>query len=276
MSKSKVSVSKQQLTETGEGLQVVGAVAEVAGALEVADGLDNLQVAQTAVRIGVAEVAAASSDLTRAADAALVSERMQDLSEIVAAAGIVDVEEGVEMMLKGGDVKAMGAIVGLMSKEELERGLALARLAGELSTVGDMMDVLQMPVLSEFLADRGQRLQDIAVDQLLRFTGTRALAGAIKEAGEHIEAMGEDEVVEGMMRGAVSEAAAKRSAELSVASDALAVKAVDELTTAAVAREVAREAVVDGVTEIAEGSSAVGAGEAAVAMGEALEARANQ
>jgi hypothetical protein len=131
-----------------------------------------------------------------------------------------------------------------------------------------------MPVLADFLEVRGAHLQDIAVDQLLRFTGTRALAGAIKEAGEHIEAMGEDEVVEGIMRGAVSEAAAKRSAELSKASDALVARAVDEMVTAEVARDVAREAVVDGVTEIAEGSSAMGAGEAAVAMGEALEARA--
>ena len=45
------------------------------------------------------------------------------------------------------------------------------------------------------------RLQEIAVDQLLRFTGTRALAGAIKEAGQDIEAMGEHEVAEGLVRG---------------------------------------------------------------------------
>ena len=32
----------------------------------------------------------------------------------------------------------MGAIVGLMSKEELERGLELARLAGELWTISDV------------------------------------------------------------------------------------------------------------------------------------------
>ena len=119
----------------------------------------------------------------------------------------------------------MGAIVKLMSKEELERGLELARLAGELWTVSDVVGLLDMPVLAEFLEERGSRLQDIAVDQLLRYTGTRALAGAIKEAGEDIEAMGEDEVVEGMVRGAVSEAAAERSAELSAASDALAAQA---------------------------------------------------
>ena len=50
------------------------------------------------------------------------------LSDIVGAAGVMDVEEGVDMLLKGGNVRAMSAIVGLMSKEELDRGLELARL----------------------------------------------------------------------------------------------------------------------------------------------------
>jgi hypothetical protein len=168
----------------------------------------------------------------------------------------------------------MGAIVKMMSKEELERGLELARLAGELWTVSDVVGALDMPVLADFLEDRGLRLQEIAADQLLRYTGTRALAGAIKQAGEDVEAMGEDEVVEGMMRGAVSEATAQRSAELSAASDALAVKGVDELTTAAMAGMVAREAAQSGVAEIASGAEEMGMGEATMAMGETLEERA--
>ena len=114
----------------------------------------------------------------------------------------------------------MGAIVKLMSKEELERGLELARLSGELWTVSDVIGVLHMPVLAEFLEERGLRLQEIAVDQLLRYTGTRVLAGALKQTGQDIEAMGEQEVAEGVVRMAVSEAAAERSAELSAASDA--------------------------------------------------------
>ena len=276
MSKSKVSVSKKQLAATGEELEVVGTMAEVDGALKVVEGVENLEVAKVAGRIAVSQVAAGSSDLTRAADAAVMAERVQELSDLVGAAGVVDVEEGVAMIMKGGDVKAMGAIVRLMSREELDRGLELARLAGELWTVSDVAGLLDMPVLAEFLEERGMRLQEIAVDQLLRYTGTRALAGAIKTAGEDIEAMGEDEVVEGMMRGAVSEAAAKRSAELSAASGALAARGVDELTTAAVAGAVAREAAQTGVAEIAQGAEELGAGEATAAMGEVLEERAQR
>ena len=270
----KVTVSKQQLTATGEELEEVGVVAKLEGENQMIEGAQDLEVAQAAVQIGVAEVAKGSSDLTRAADAAIVAERVQELSDVVGAAGVVDVEEGVDMLMKGGDVKAMGAIIKLMSKEELERGLELARLAGELWTVSDVADLLDMPVLADFLEERSSRLQDIAVDQLLRYTGTRALAGAIKDAGKDIEAMGEQEIAEGELRLAVSDAAAQRSAELSAASDALAAKGVDELTTAAMAGMVAKEAAQAGVAEIAQGAEEMGMGEATMAMGETLEERA--
>ena len=82
--------------------------------------------------------------------------------------------------------------------------------------------------------------------------------------------MGETEIVEGQVRVAVAEVAAERSAELSAASDALAARGVDELTTAAVASAVAREAAQTGVAEIAAGAEELGAGEATAAMGEAL------
>ena len=277
MAKSKrVSVSKEKLAETGEELEVAGTVAEFEGAAGMVAGAQDLKVAKTAGAVGVAEVAAGASDLTRATDAALAAERMQQLSDIVGAAGVVDVAQGVDMLIKGGDVRAMGAIVTLMSREELDRGLELARIAGEMWTVSDLAALLDMPMLADFLEERGTRLQEIAVDQLLRSTGTRALAGSIKRAGQDIEAMGEEEIAEGALRVAVSEAAAERSAELSVASDVLAVKGVDELETAAVAGAVAKEAARTGVAEIAAGAEEMGAGEATEAAGEALEARAGR
>jgi len=163
-----------------------------------------------------------------------------------------------------------------MSKEELERGLELARLAGELWTLSDVVSVINMPVLADVLEARGVRLQEIAVEQLLLFAGTRVLAGAIQQAGEDVEAMGEEEIAEGAVRVAVSEAAAERSAELSAASDVLAAKGVGEVATAAAAGKVAKAAAKSGVAEIAKGAEAVGAGEAAAATGEALAARAGQ
>ena len=54
----------------------------------------------------------------------------------------------------------------------------------------------------------------------------------------------------------------------------LATKAVDELDAAQIAAAVAREAVAEGVTDIARGAEAIGAGEATEAMGKVLEERA--
>jgi hypothetical protein len=271
-----VSVSKKKLAKTGQDLEINGTVAEIEGMNQVAAGAQDLRAAKTAVKIGVAEVAAASSDLTRAEDAALAAQRMQQLSDAVGVAGVVDVAEGVDMVMKGGDVRAMSAIVGLMSREELDRGLELARLAGELWTVSDVVGMMQMPVLSDFLEERGMHLQEIAVDQLLRSTGTRALAGAMSQAGRDIEALGENEMEEGMVRVAVSEAATKRSKELSKTSDALASRGVGELAEAVMARDLAREASAAGVTKIAKGAETMGAGEATVQTGEVLEERAKR
>ena len=74
------------------------------------------------------------------------SERVRQLSDIAAAAGIMDVAEGAEILAASEDVAATSAMVGLMSGEDLESGLALARIAGEMWAIGDVVELLQMPV----------------------------------------------------------------------------------------------------------------------------------
>ena len=62
------------------------------------------------------------------------------------------------------DVNTLSAMVGLMGAEDLEHGLALARLAGEMWIVGDVTDMMQMPVISSFLEEHGKLLSMIIVD----------------------------------------------------------------------------------------------------------------
>jgi hypothetical protein len=213
----------------------------------------------------VQQTAAAASDLTRAADAALVSARVKELGEIVGAAGVVDVEEGVDMIMKGGDVKAMGAIVKLMSKEELGRGLELARLAGELWTVSDVTSLLDMPVLAEFLEERGA---EIAVD---RYYAIRARGRwRARSSGQRHRAMGENEVVEGCAvrcLGAVSgrDVCRQRRAGRGLTND-----------DGGHGERRGGDTAQTGVAEIAQGAEEMGAGEATEAMGEALEERASR
>ena len=79
MAKSKrVSVSKAKLAETGEELEVAGAMTEVEGA--TGDGRRAARSAGGKSRpvVGVAAVAAGASDLTSAADAAADAEHVSN------------------------------------------------------------------------------------------------------------------------------------------------------------------------------------------------------
>ena len=104
---------------------------------------------------------------------------------------VTDVAEGLEMLEASEDVDLMGAMVGLMSADDLERGLELARMAGELWTVSDVVDLFEMPVLSAFLEDRGEQLQKIAVDEILQAASNRALSHVMAATGAEIKELGE-------------------------------------------------------------------------------------
>jgi len=269
-------VNREKLAETGTEMEVTGMVAGMGGADQMHEGTEELDLAGDLASYGMTEAAAGASDITRAVDAAVVADRVQQISDIVGAAGVVDVAEGVEMLAKGENVEAWGAMVGLMSKADLERGLDLGRVAGELSTASKLVAMLQMPVLADFLEARGMHLQQVAVDVLIRAAGTRALGQAMAETGEQIQAMGAGEVAEGEMRMAVSDAAAERSKELSKASGKLAQRGFDEIETAEMATDDARMSAAAGATDIAEGSAMLGTGAAMEQMGEALEDRAEK
>jgi hypothetical protein len=199
---------------------------------------------------------------------------MAELSDVVGAAGVMDMAEGVELLADSDDVKTIGAMISLLSLEDLDNGMALARLAGELSAVGLVTERMQMPVLSMFLDDRGEKLEQMAVDALLRAASTRALSKLALAKGMKIEAMAADEVAEGLARVAASEGLAERSAELAYAGVALAEKGIEEVETAAVAAGVAREVVKAGVAEVAEGAGEMGAAAALDETAEALRKKA--
>jgi len=54
-----------------------------------------------------------------------------------------------------------------MSAEDLDRGLKLARLAGEFGAVSDVIALVQLPMLAALMERRGENLQNIAVVVIL-------------------------------------------------------------------------------------------------------------
>jgi hypothetical protein len=101
-----------------------------------------------------------------------------------------------------------------MSAADLERGLKIARIAGELRAVSDVIDLLKLPVLSAFLQSRGEELRLTAVDVMLESVGARALSAALSDEVEHVAGMGAEEAAEGFARMAMSAGLAAGSDEL--------------------------------------------------------------
>jgi len=171
----------------------------------------------------------------------------------------VDMAEGAELLAASDDVATISAIVGLMGEEDLEQGLALARLAGELQAASKVVDLMVMPVLTGFLETRSAQLQDLAVDNILQSAGNRALARVLAAKGLEIEEMGIEEMAEGLTRIAASEAMEERSEDLAVAGVVLVAKGVEEVVAAKETADLAKEIAKDGVVEVAEGSAEFGA-----------------
>jgi hypothetical protein len=147
----------------------------------------------------------------------------------------------------------------MMSEDDLEHGLELARLSGELQTAGELVDELRMPVLSAFLTDRAARLHEMSLEQIHIAISTEGVSQLLASAGTKIGALGENEVAEGITRLVVADAAAAESAAMADASVKLAEKGIDEMMTGGDLAQVARMEVAEGAAELSAGSAVVGA-----------------
>lgn len=155
-----------------------------------------------------------ATEITRVADARVVADRMAKLNDIVAAAGVTDIAEGLALLDESEDVDLMSAMVGLMSAADLKRGLEIARIADELRAASDVTDLPKLPILSAFFQSRGGELRLTAVDVMLEFVGARALSAALSDEAGRVAGMGAEEEAEGFVRLAMSAGLAAGSEEL--------------------------------------------------------------
>jgi hypothetical protein len=157
------------------------------------------------------------------------------------------------------DVDVLSAAVGVMGAADLEQGLALGRVAGEMRIAAAIVARLQMPVLANFLAQRSVALTRMGVQTVVRATGARALSTAIAATGKDLAELSAEEVAEGIVRLAAAEAGAEMSEAMIAAGAARMAVGADELAVAETAAGLAREAAAVGVGEAALGAAAVGA-----------------
>jgi hypothetical protein len=206
----------------------------------------------------------------------VVADRVAKLSDVVAAAGVTDMAEGAEILSTSEDVNTLSAMVGLMGAEDLEHGLALARLAGEMWIVGDVTDMMQMPVISAFLEERGFMLQDMAIEQILQAASAKSLSEIMAATGDRIADYGLREAAEGAVRLAVSEGMAETSEEMAEAGVVMAAKGAAEVADAIETERVAKEIAKEGVKEVAKGAAEVGAAEVMDEVAEEMKKKSEE
>ncbi len=263
---ARISVSKRKLASTANEMENAAIATALAGEQKTLTGAGKLKEASELGIIGTNVIAKGASDLTRAVDTNIMSTRMAVVSEVVATAGVADVAQGAEMLAASEDVGVVSALVGMMSANDLEHGLELARLSGELHTVSEIVVALKMPVMADFLLDRSGRLHEMSVEQIRHAISTDGVAQVLASTGQRINTLGENEVEEGLVRLATSEAVSAESVAMSKTSQELAAVGIGELIIGNEVSQEARNQAIEGVNEISAGSDALGAAMAMDAM----------
>lgn len=227
-------------------------------------GLDAVQLGRDLAGGAMDEVAAGARDMTRAIDSAVVADRLGTLSKVAASAGVNDIAQGTELMLASEDVAAMSAAVGLMSLDDLQSGLHVGRIAGELETISQVLSVLEMPVVAAILVDRSLQLQEIATNTVLQAAASHGLSEVMNAAGKQLGEMGEEEMDEGLLRVAAAKVAKQRAEELEAQSVELGIKGMTEIANAAQTVELATEVANQGIEAVAVGSAQMASGKQVV------------
>jgi hypothetical protein len=157
-----------------------------------------------------------------------------------------------------------------MSEADLEHGLELARLSGELRVVGSIVDRMAMPTLSTFLHGRSKRVDKLAERAILRSTGTRALAAALAATGADLADLSADDVAQGIVRMAASDAMAEAGDELFVRGIGTQLRGADEVESAVQLGRAARGAAATAVAEGVAGGAEFGTAAAEEGLAEGL------
>jgi len=183
----------------------------------------------------------------------------------------MDMAEGAVALAASEDIAVQSAIMGSLSREDLATGMKLSAIAGQLRTARNVVAALDMPVLSDFLAEKSDELDEAATEQIFLMAATRALARSLAQTGADVADVGADAVSAGVARKEISRAAAGRAEELARSGEAQIIVGMAEMEAGSIIDEAARQIEASAVGEIAEGAEAFGQAEALSAVASELD-----
>jgi hypothetical protein len=264
------SNSKKKAREAVNGLKDAAATEATLGILNAAEGAGDLQTASNVSAASRDLLAEGASDATRGVDAMKAARRAARRSKRAARKGVRDVAQGSGLLSASEELAFESEIVSELSADDLEHGMNLASIAGQLWAASNVLETLDMPMFSNFLDDKGQELQDLAVDVLLRSGATRGLARAMAETSAEVGELGVGEVAEGIDQLVESEELENQSELLDDAGEQLTEQGLEEVLASEELSEGAKEISAEGVAEIATGAEEIGEAETAETVAEGL------
>ncbi len=213
----------------------------------------------TALSEGGRTVAAKSwKDMIQGVDAMAAAEAVAKLGRVVALAGAKDVLEGTKVLAASQDIACQSLAMGALSDEDLDLGLALAGIAGQLRAVTGVVDSLGTSVVAGFLDNKTEQLKQLAETVILRAGAAGSLSSMLAQTSKAVAELGEAEVAEGEAQLAVSEERAEESEELAGEGLGLMLMGMAEAVQAHDLQEEADEILAEGGAESVEGAEAAG------------------
>ena len=177
---------------------------------EKTERVDRAELAKALSDGGRAVAAKSWKDMVQGVDAMAAAEAVAKLSRVVAQAGAKNVLEGAKVLAASQDIASQSLAAAALSAEDMDLGLALAGMAGQLGAVTGVVDSLGTSVIAGFLDARSEQLRRLAETVILRAGATGALARALAETSRAVADLGDGEVAEGEAELASSQARGRR------------------------------------------------------------------
>jgi hypothetical protein len=147
------------------------------------------------------------SNSTTNGNALEMAQAMADIGTVVGVAGILDVEQGESALEVAQRLEMQSDVVSALSDNDLDRSMDLGAIAGQIAVAAEIVFSLQMPELAAFLRAKSEDLHDLAVEGVERYGASRVLSDAMLDASNEIGALGANEMLEGLARQEVADAA---------------------------------------------------------------------
>ena len=256
------TTKRRELTMAkGKSTSAAADAAAAAGVEDLEAGAELVDAAGDAARETVAMAAMGAADLTSGEDRLEAAAALGDLSDIAEGEAVADTIRGAATLEAAEETADVSALVAAVSADNLDRGMFLASLSGQLGVAANVVELMRMPVLAAFLDVKGQQLRGLAVNEIGRAMAAAALAEGMDALSNRLAAIGLSEIAEGISEGEAADALLDARDDAVAAGMQSAAAGVAELSAAQAGARATRQLAGAGMVMATQGAEEIGVAE---------------